>query len=146
MRKTAFSHTFTFNTVLFNYTQMKISYLSRPPPNMNSIGEVCDSLGKDSLTSIVGNHWTTRWLRWMRLTRTRVKGGIICNSLIAYTGLKYYLQQSVVLLSAHVKRFSVSRMRDFAHRHTWNCSILRYVMKIFSVFLYYNIYWQYTLY
>ena len=38
-------------------------YLSPPPPNMNSIGEVCNSLGTDSLTLFVRNHWATGWLR-----------------------------------------------------------------------------------
>ena len=46
-------------TMFFNYTQMKMTYLSGHPPNMNSIGEVCDRLGTDSLTSFVGNHWAT---------------------------------------------------------------------------------------
>ena len=50
------------STMLFNYTQMKLKYLSLAPPNMNSIWEVCDSLGTDSLTSFVGNHWATGWL------------------------------------------------------------------------------------
>ena len=42
---------------------MKMTYLSQPPPNMNSIREVCDTLGTESLTSFVGNHWATGWLR-----------------------------------------------------------------------------------
>ena len=51
------------STLLFNYTQMKIAHLSRPQPNMSSIGEGCNSLGKTSLTSLVGSHWATGGLR-----------------------------------------------------------------------------------
>ena len=61
-------------TLLLNYIQMKMTCLSRPPPNMNSIGEVCNSLGLDSLTTFVGNHWATGGLR---VNSTSVKGGII---------------------------------------------------------------------
>ena len=45
------------STLLFNFTHMKIIYIYCPPQNMNSIGEVCDSLGKDSVTWFDGNHW-----------------------------------------------------------------------------------------
>ena len=36
---------------------MKMAHLSRTSPNMSSIGEVCNRLGKTFLASIVGNHW-----------------------------------------------------------------------------------------
>ena len=51
-----------------------MTYLSQPPPNMNSIREVCNSLGADYLTSFVGHHWATGGLpvNW-----TSEKGGII---------------------------------------------------------------------
>ena len=41
---------------------MKVTHVSRPPPNLNSIWEVCESLGRTSLTSFGGNHWATGWL------------------------------------------------------------------------------------
>ena len=59
---------------------MKMTYLSRPPPNMNSIREVCDSLGLDSLTMFVRYHWATGGLR---VNLTSVKGGIISDPLFA---------------------------------------------------------------
>ena len=37
---------------------MKMTNLSWPPPNMNLIREVCASLGKDSLTFLLG-YWLT---------------------------------------------------------------------------------------
>ena len=37
--------------------------LSQTSPNMSSIGEVCDMLGKTFLTSLVCNHWATGGLR-----------------------------------------------------------------------------------
>ena len=50
-------------TMLFNYTQMKMEHLSQTSPNMSSIKEVLDRLGKTFLTSFVGNHWATGGLR-----------------------------------------------------------------------------------
>ena len=38
---------------------MKMALLSQTPLNMSSIGAVCDSLGKTSVTSLVGNYWAT---------------------------------------------------------------------------------------
>ena len=37
--------------------------LSRTSPNMNSIREVCDRLGKTFLMSLVRNHWATGGLQ-----------------------------------------------------------------------------------
>ena len=54
------------STQLFNYTQWKITHLSRPQPNVSFIGEGCNSLGKKSLASLVGNHWATGEL-WREL-------------------------------------------------------------------------------
>ena len=42
---------------------MKMAHLSPTSPDMSSIGEVCDSLGKTFLTSLVGNLWATCRLR-----------------------------------------------------------------------------------
>ena len=36
-----------------------MAHLSRPGPNINWIGEVCDTLGRPSLTSLIDNHWAT---------------------------------------------------------------------------------------
>ena len=63
---------------------MKKTYLSRPPPNMNLIGEVCDSLGKDFLTSFVGNHWATGWL-WSHMTSVKArdyKQSFVCLQMV----------------------------------------------------------------
>ena len=57
------------STLLFDYTKMKMTNLSWPPTNMNSIGEVCDSLGKDSLTLFVGNH-CTGLLYWLTVVNS----------------------------------------------------------------------------
>ena len=38
---------------------MKMAHLYQTPPNMSSIGEFCDRLGKTFLTSLVGNLWDT---------------------------------------------------------------------------------------
>ena len=48
--------------------------LSQTPPNMSSIGAVCDSLGKTSLTSLVGNYWATGG---HRVNSSPVKGEFI---------------------------------------------------------------------
>ena len=40
-------------------SHMKIAHLFRPQPNMSLIREACNSLGKTSLTSLVGHHWAT---------------------------------------------------------------------------------------
>ena len=49
--------------MLCNYTQMKMTHLYQPQPNMSSIGEGCDSLGKTFLTSLVSNLWATGGFR-----------------------------------------------------------------------------------
>ena len=51
-----------------------MAHLSQTPPNMSSIGAVCDSLGKTSLTSLVGNYWATDGLR---VNSSPVKGEFI---------------------------------------------------------------------
>ena len=79
------------STLLFYYTQMKMTFLSRPPPNMNSIREVC----KGSLTLFFENHRATGCLRPYDLIWPRVKGEVISDPLFAYTGLKCKLQQSL---------------------------------------------------
>ena len=37
--------------------------ISPTSPNMRSIGEICDRLGKTFLTSLVGSHWVTGGLQ-----------------------------------------------------------------------------------
>ena len=56
-------HYIYISTMVFNYTQMKMANLSPTSPNMSSIGEVWDRLGKTFLTSLVRNHWATGGLR-----------------------------------------------------------------------------------
>ena len=53
---------------------MKIAHLSRPQRNMSSVEKGCHSLGKTSLTSLVGNHWA---IGGLRVNLFSVKGGII---------------------------------------------------------------------
>ena len=67
--------------MLFNYTLMKMANLSPPSPNMSSIGEVCDMLGKTFLTSLVGNHWATdrlqvNWTPYYNLSSLSCSRGI----------------------------------------------------------------------
>ena len=64
-------------------TQMKMTYLSPPPPNMNLIREVYDSLGNDSLTLFARNHWATGRLWQYYIILPTVKGGIISDALFA---------------------------------------------------------------
>ena len=52
---------------------MKMAHLSRTSPNISSIVEVCNRLGKTFLTSLVGNHWAT--------------GGLLVNSCLEKGGL-----------------------------------------------------------
>ena len=70
-----------FNNVLFNYTHMKMTHWSQPQPNMSSIREGCNSLGKTFLTSLVGKHWATGAL-WVNLYSVnkrliRIEGNVI---------------------------------------------------------------------
>ena len=68
---------YSFNyisTMLLSYTQMKMTHLSQPQPNLSSIKEGCDSLGKTFLTSLVGNQWASGGL-WVN--SSPVKGGLI---------------------------------------------------------------------
>ena len=44
-------------------TLQKMANLSLTSPNMSSIGDVCNRLGKTFLTLIVGNHWATGGLQ-----------------------------------------------------------------------------------
>ena len=53
--KTAFDLFICILAMVFNYTPIKIAHLSQPQPNMSSTREWCDSLGKTSLKSLVGN-------------------------------------------------------------------------------------------
>ena len=62
---------------------MKTVHLSQTSPNMSSIGEVCNILGKTFLTSLVGNHWATGRLR---LNLSSVKGGLIIFPLLLLEG------------------------------------------------------------
>ena len=67
---------------------MKIAHLSRHQPNMSSMGEGCDSLGKTSLMSLVGNHWATGKLR---VNSSSVKGGLLSFPL-------FLLESNAILL------------------------------------------------
>ena len=65
----------------FNYTHMKMTHWSQPQPNMSSIREGCNSLGKTFLTSLVGKHWATGAL-WVNLYSVnkrliRIEGNVI---------------------------------------------------------------------
>ena len=40
--------------LVFHNPMMNLAHISQTPPNMSSIGAVCDALGKTSLTSLVG--------------------------------------------------------------------------------------------
>ena len=62
---------------------MKMSHLSQTSPNMSSIREVCDRLGKTFLKSLVGNHWATRGLL---MNSSSVKGSIIIFPLFLFKG------------------------------------------------------------
>ena len=59
---------------------MNVTFLSRPQPKNNLIGEVCDSLRTVSLTPFVVNHWATHG---SMVNSTMVKGEIISDSLFA---------------------------------------------------------------
>ena len=60
-----------------------MAHLSWPRPNINWIGEVCDTLGKISLTSLDRNHWATAGFR---MNLSSVKGGIRSNPLFLLEG------------------------------------------------------------
>ena len=62
--------------ILFYYIHMMMINLSQTPPNMSSIEAVCDSLGKTSVTSLVGNYWATGGLR---VNSSPVKGKFISS-------------------------------------------------------------------
>ena len=60
-----------------------MAHLSQTPPNMSSIGEVCDRLGKTFLMSLLGNLSATGGLR---VNSSSVKGGVISFSLFLLEG------------------------------------------------------------
>ena len=60
-----------------------MAHLFRPGPNINWIGEVCDTLRKTSMTSLVGNHWATAGLR---VKLSSVKGGVRSDPLFLLEG------------------------------------------------------------
>ena len=62
---------------------MKMAHLSQTPPNMSSIKEFCDGLGKTFLTSLVDNRRATGGL-WVN--SSSVKGGPINFSLFLLEG------------------------------------------------------------
>ena len=82
LEKCVYSNNY-ISTMPFNYTQMKMAYLSRTSPNLSSIGEVCDRLGKTFLTSLVGNPWATGGLR---VKTYAAKGGLILFPLFLLEG------------------------------------------------------------
>ena len=60
-----------------------MAHLSRPGQNINWIGEVCDSLGKPSLTSLVDYHWATAGIR---VNLSSVKEGLMSFPLFLLEG------------------------------------------------------------
>ena len=48
-------------------TQMNMTHLSQPQPNLSSIGEGCNSVRTDWLSSFAGNHWASGGLQ-LKLT------------------------------------------------------------------------------
>ena len=91
------------STMLFNYTQMKMAHLYQTSPNMRSIKEVFDTLGKTFLASIVGNHWAT--------------GGLWVNSTPDYN-LSFVTAQREYNIADHCEW----QVEDFAQR--WRLSML----------------------
>ena len=63
-----------FNPVIKLLQKIKMAHLSLTTPNISSIGEVCDSVRMDLLSSSGGDHWATGGLR---VNSTSVKGGLI---------------------------------------------------------------------
>ena len=63
---------------------MKMTWLSLPPPNLNLIQGVYNSLGSNSLTLFGGNHWNTWWLLPYYLILPLLKRGTISNTLSSY--------------------------------------------------------------
>ena len=84
------------STMLFNYIHMKMAHLPWTSPNMGSIGEVCDRLGKTILKSLVGNHWATGGLR---VNSSSVKGCLIIFPFFSLRGMQccqWHLGQTVL--------------------------------------------------
>ena len=54
-------------TIFLNYTPMKMVHLPGTSPNMSSILNVYNRLGKTFLTSLISNHWATGGL-WVNTT------------------------------------------------------------------------------
>ena len=52
------------SSLLFHYTQIKMTHLSWPPPNMSTVRQVCNGLRTGWLSSFVGSFRATGWLRW----------------------------------------------------------------------------------
>ena len=69
---------------------MMIVHLSQNPPNMSSIGALCDRLGKTFLTFLLGNLWATGGLR---VNSSRVKVKLIIFPLFLPRGLQYCQSQ-----------------------------------------------------
>ena len=121
-----------------------MTHLSQPPSNMNSIGEVCNSLRTDSLTIFVGNHLATGRLR---LNSTSVKGGIISEALFAcnmandtYGWLsgeellpRLVPQKTLVKYGAHTTNFSRSVYSVSCTQCTL-CPVLSVVCVLYSVY------------
>ena len=66
-----------------HFFQMKITHLSWSQLNMSSIGEGCDSLGTDWLSSFADNSWATGGLR---VNSTSGEGGLISFPLLLLEG------------------------------------------------------------
>ena len=98
-----------------------MTYLSWPPPNMNSIQVVCDSLGTNSLTSFFRNNRATGLLRWAQIRPVRdylqslvwfAQGWNACSiSLWGITPVYYHnyqesLQLAITTIRSHLTKMS----------------------------------------
>ena len=77
---------------------MMMVHLSQTPPNMSSIGAVCNSLGKTFLTLLVGNFWATGGVR---VNSSPVKGELIIFPLFLPEG-NAILQMTAKAVCAYV--------------------------------------------
>ena len=79
-------------------------HFSKTPPNMSSIGAVCDSPGETSLTSLVGNYGATDGLR---VNSYPVKGEFIIFAL-------FFLEENAIL------RMTAGADRAPCDGHPWD--------------------------
>ena len=106
----------------FNYTQTKVTNLSRLPANMNSIGEVCKGLGTRTPTSFAGNHSTTVWLWWTQLGWRQGLQAILClsgtspNDIFSTLGCINYIKLHLAILHTNSLYYTI-------HLHIVQCNL-----------------------